>query len=179
VPINLRNMTSTVLRSEDSLSVPESLSRMTNCMVFLGELTTSVICFCWIPFFAQNLSKTWMPFGVRCQTEPFIVNSFACFPSADSTNRASKKRWHTDRAISRAIENVVVVVVVTILDGSLGSGIRFDCENLREPRLFIPSSERKEWSTLVNRTRWGANGRLTTNVANKSVKSFQILVHSS
>jgi hypothetical protein len=42
------------------------------------------------------------------------------------------------------MENVVVVVVVTILEGSFGSGIRFDCENLREPRLLIASSDKKE-----------------------------------
>lgn len=100
------------------------------------------------------------------------MNSFACFPSADSMNLASKKRWHTDRAISRAIENVVVVVVVTIREGSLGSGIRFDWENLSDPKLFIASSDKNEWSTRVNRTRWGANGKLTTKVANKSLKSF-------
>jgi hypothetical protein len=58
-------------------------------------------------------------------------------------NRASINRWHTDLAISLAIENVVVVVVVTILEGSFGSGIRFDCENLRDPRFPIASSEVK------------------------------------
>jgi len=100
------------------------------------------------------------------------VNSLACFPSADSTNLASKKRWHTDRAISRAIENVVVVVVVTIREGSLGSGIRFDWENLSDPKLFMASSDKNEWSTRLNRTRWGAKGKLTTNVANRSLKSF-------
>ncbi len=53
------------------------------------------------------------------------------------------KRWQTDLAISFAMEKVVVVVVVTILEGSLGSGIRFDWENLRDPRLLIASSDVK------------------------------------
>ena len=53
------------------------------------------------------------------------------------------KRWQTDRAISFAMENVVVVVVVTIREGSLGSGMRFDCENFKDPRLLIASSEVK------------------------------------
>lgn len=87
-------------------------------------------------------------------------------------NRASKNLWHTDRAISRAIEKVVVVVVVTIREGSLGSGIRLDCENFREPRLLIASSERNECSMRVNRMRWDASGRLTIKVANKSLKSL-------
>jgi len=39
------------------------------------------------------------------------------------------------------MEKVVVVVVVTILELSFGSGIRFDCENLREPRFVIASSD--------------------------------------
>ncbi len=37
--------------------------------------------------------------------------------------------------MSLAMEKVVVVVVVTMREGSLGSGIRFDCENLREPQI--------------------------------------------
>lgn len=104
------------------------------------------------------------------------MNSFACLPSADSINRLSRNRWQIDRAISFAIENVVVVVVVTILMLSFGSGILFDWENLSEPRLLIASSERKECSTLVKRTRWAASGRLTTRVANKSLKSYSTLV---
>jgi hypothetical protein len=43
-------------------------------------------------------------------------------------------------AISRVIENVVVVVVVITRDGSLGSGPRLDCENLREARFAAASS---------------------------------------
>ena len=57
--------------------------------------------------------------------------------------RASMKRRQTERAISLAMEKVVVVVVVTIRDGSLGSGIRLDWENLSEPRLLIASSDVK------------------------------------
>lgn len=41
------------------------------------------------------------------------------------------------------MEKVVVVVVVTIREGSFGSGMRLDWENFSEPRLFIASSEVK------------------------------------
>jgi hypothetical protein len=70
-----------------------------------------------------------------------------------------------------AIEKVVVVVVVTMREGSLGSGIRFDWENLRDPKLLIASSEVKVWSYLVKRTRWESNFKLTIKVENKSMKS--------
>jgi hypothetical protein len=70
------------------------------------------------------------------------------------------------------MEKVVVVVVVTIREGSFGSGIRLDCENFKDPKLLMASSDKNEWSTLVNLTRWGASGKLTTNVANKSLKSY-------
>ncbi len=73
------------------------------------------------------------------------------------------------------MEKVVVVVVVTMRDGSLGSGIRFDWENFRDPKLLMASSDKNECSMRVNLTRWGASGRLTTNVANKSLKSFHML----
>jgi hypothetical protein len=43
-------------------------------------------------------------------------------------------------AISRDMENVVVVVVVMIRVGSLGSAAREDWENLREARLAAASS---------------------------------------
>ena len=46
-------------------------------------------------------------------------------------------------AISRVIEKVVVVVVVTMRVGSLGSGPRLDWENLRFARLRAASSLRK------------------------------------
>lgn len=87
-----------------------------------------------------------MPFGVSCHTALLEVKSF--LPSADSMNLASRNFWHTERAISFAIEKVVVVVVVTIRDGSLGSGMRLDCENLSEPRFVMASSEVKVWSIL-------------------------------
>ena len=44
------------------------------------------------------------------------------------------KCWHIAFAISRVIEKVVVVVVVTIRDLSLGSGPRLDWENFKEAR---------------------------------------------
>ena len=92
-------------------------------------------------------------------------------PSAGSTKRASTKRWQTERAISLAMEKVVVVVVVTMRDGSLGSGIRFDCENLSEPRLLTASSDVNVCSTFWKRTRCGLSGRLTTRVEKRSLKS--------
>src|SRR6187551_1032053 len=110
-----------------------------------------------------------IPLGVSCQTAVLDEKSF--LPSADSINRASRNFWHTDLAISLAMENVVVVVVVTIRDGSLGSGIRLDWENLREPRFVIASSEVKVWSTREKRTRCGVKGRLTMRVAKRSLKS--------
>jgi hypothetical protein len=70
-----------------------------------------------------------------------------------------------------AIEKVVVVVVVTMREESLGSGIRFDWENLRDPKLLIASSDVKVWSYLVKRTRWESNFKLTIKVENKSMKS--------
>jgi hypothetical protein len=69
------------------------------------------------------------------------------------------------------MEKVVVVVVVTILEGSFGSGMRFDWENLREPRLVRASSVVKVCSTFVKRTRWGVKGKLTINVEKRSLRS--------
>lgn len=75
--------------------------------------------------------------------------------------------------MSRAMEKVVVVVVVTMRDGSLGSGILFDWENLSDPKLLMASSERKVCSILVNRTRCAERGRrLTINVPKRSLKSY-------
>ena len=91
-----------------------------------------------MPFREQNLERICIPLGVNCQTDFDDVKSV--FPSNDSINLASRKRSRTVRAISLAIEKVVVVVVVTILDGSRGSGMRFDCENFSEPRFVIASS---------------------------------------
>lgn len=79
-----------------------------------------------------------MPLGVSCQTELLELKSV--LPSTDSIILASKNRAQVARAISRAMENVVVVVVVTILSGALGSGMRFDCENFKDPRFVIASS---------------------------------------
>lgn len=110
-----------------------------------------------------------MPFGVSCQTE--LLEPKSCFPSRDSTKRASTKRLQTVRAISLAIENVVVVVVVTMREGSFGSGIRFDCENLREPRFVRASSVVNVCSILVKRTLCGVRGRDTIRVEKRSLRS--------
>ena len=126
-----------------------------------------------MPFLEQKRSKTVSPLDVNCHTEPFIVYVGCSLPSADSMNLASKNLWHIDRAMSLAMEKVVVVVVVTMRDGSLGSGIRFDCENLREPRLLMASSDKNVCSILVNLTRWAPNGnKLTIKVEKRSLKSY-------
>lgn len=65
----------------------------------------------------------------------------------------------------------MVVVVTTHLAGFLGSGIRLDWENFREPRLVMASSDRKVSSTREKRTRWGVSGRLVTRVEKRSLKS--------
>jgi hypothetical protein len=59
---------------------------------------------------------------------------------AFSMRRASIKCWLIAFAMSRVMENVVVVVVVTTREGSLGSGPRLDCENLSEARFWAASS---------------------------------------
>lgn len=82
---------------------------------------------------------------------------------------------HTDRAISLAMENVVVVVVVTIRVESFGSGIRFDCENFSEPRFVMASSVVNVFSTLVNRTLCVVRGRLTISVEKRSLKSCALV----
>lgn len=122
-----------------------------------------------MPFRWQKRERICIPFGVSCHTELRELKS--ALPSTDSTNLASKKRVHTDLAISFAIEKVVVVVVVTIRDGSFGSGIRFDCENFRDPRFVIASSVVNVCSIRVKRTRCGVSGRLTISVEKRSLKS--------
>lgn len=99
-------------------------------------------------------------------------------PSTGSISLASRNLVQTDLAISLAMENVVVVVVVTIRDGSFGSGIRFDWENLREPRFVIASSVVKVCSTFENRTRCAVSGRLTMSVEKRSLKSCHLSVSS-
>jgi len=65
-----------------------------------------------------------------------------------------------------------VVVVTTHLEGFLGSGMRLDCENFKDPRLVMASSDRKVSSTLENLTRCGVSGKLVISVENKSLKSL-------
>jgi hypothetical protein len=61
-------------------------------------------------------------------------------------------------AISRVIEKVVVVVVVITREGSLGSGPRFDWENLREARLAAASSLRGHEKGGKEEWIWGGEG---------------------
>lgn len=48
--------------------------------------------------------------------------------------------WHMALAMSRVMEKVVVVVVVTMREDSRGSGPRFDWENFSEARFLAASS---------------------------------------
>jgi hypothetical protein len=61
-----------------------------------------------------------------------------------------------DLAISRVMENVVVVVVVTTRLGFRGSGPRLDWENLREAKFWAASSLRNK--VCENGGRGGSNG---------------------
>jgi len=70
------------------------------------------------------------------------------------------------------MENVVVVVVTTHLEGLFGSGMRFDCENFNEPKFAMASSDRNVSSTFVNLTRCAVRGRLVIELKNKSLMSF-------
>lgn len=72
-----------------------------------------------------------------------------------------------------------MVVVTTHLEGLLGSGMRLDCENFRDPRLVIASSDRNVSSILVNLTRCAVSGKLVISVENKSLKSLEKGLSSS
>jgi hypothetical protein len=91
-------------------------------------------------------------------------------------------------AISLVMEKVVVVVVVTTREGSLGSGPRLEEENLREAKFWAASSLEhyydcqlsidsgelrttyvvKEWENVLKNCLWGASSRDTIRVANRS-----------
>src|ERR1700744_5489950 len=111
------------------------------------------MCRALIPLRLQKRCNVAEPLGVNCQTPPLVTNRVLALDSAASISRASTKRWQTERAISLAMENVVVVVVTTHREGFLGSGMRFDWENFREPRLVMASSDRNVSSTRENLTR--------------------------
>ena len=92
-----------------------------------------------MPLRVMKRSRTWRPFGVSTYT-PRSLNKFDDGSAAFSIKRASMKCWLIALAMSRVIENVVVVVVVITRDGSRGSGPRLDCENLRLARFSAASS---------------------------------------
>lgn len=71
---------------------------------------------------------------------PRSLKDVFCRSVAFSITCASRKCAQIDFAISRVIEKVVVVVVVMMRDGSLGSAERLDWENFREARLLHASS---------------------------------------
>jgi hypothetical protein len=125
-----------------------------------------------MPLRMQNLCKMAVPLAVSCHTAPLVTNVVWLFDSADSINLASTNLWQTDLAISLAIEKVVVVVVTTHLEGFLGSGMRLDWENFKEPRFVMASSDKNVSSILEKRTRWGVKGRLVIRVEKRSLKSL-------
>lgn len=63
--------------------------------------------------------------------------------------------------------------MTTHLEGLVGSGMRLDCENLRDPRLVIASSDRNVSSILVNLTRCAVRGKLVMSVEKRSLKSLE------
>lgn len=69
--------------------------------------------------------------------------------------------------------NVVVVVVVTTLLGSLGSGARFDCENLRAERFSAASSVVKEFGYVLKYCLCVVSSRETMSVAKRSCVSWR------
>lgn len=92
---------------------------------------------------------------------------------AFSIKRASMKCWLMAFAISRVMEKVVVVVVVTTREGSLGSGPRFDCENFREARFCAASSVEKELGNVLKNCLCGPSWSDTIRVAKRSRVSFK------
>jgi hypothetical protein len=106
------------------------------------DANTSARWSAFMPFLEMKRSSTCRPFGVSMYV-PRSLKRFDWGSDAFSIRRASMKCWHMALAMSRVIENVVVVVVVTIRDGSLGSGPRLDWANLSEARLAAASSLRK------------------------------------
>lgn len=87
-------------------------------------------------------AHTAKPLGVHCQM-PRSRNSVPTGSAAFLMRRASRNSWHVAFALSRPIKKVVVVVVVTMRRGFLGSGVRFDCANLSADRLRHASSLRR------------------------------------
>ncbi|KAG9533513.1 RGS-domain-containing protein, partial [Aureobasidium melanogenum] len=63
-----------------------------------------------------------------------LVDAVALTEASENAHTLRENLLQTVRAISLAMEKVVVVVVVTILEGSFGSGMRLDWENLSDPR---------------------------------------------
>jgi len=71
------------------------------------------------------------------------------------------------------MENVVVVVVVTTREGSLGSGPRFDCENLREAKFCAASSVENEFANVRKNCLWDESCNDTMRVAKRSSVSLR------
>lgn len=69
--------------------------------------------------------------------------------------------------------NVVVVVVVTTREGSFGSGVRFDCENLRAERFSAASSVVNELEYDLNICRCVVSCREAIRVAKRSCMSCE------
>lgn len=90
-------------------------------------------------FFEMKFSTTCRPLGVSWYV-PRSLKRLEDGSNAFSMRRASMKCWLKAFAISRVMENVVVVVVVMIREGSLGSGSRLDWVNFSEAKFCAASS---------------------------------------
>jgi hypothetical protein len=104
---------------------------------------------------------------------PLSLNRLEEGSAAFSIRRASIKCWLMALAMSRVIEKVVVVVVVTTREGSLGSGPRFDCENLSEAKFCAASSVENELGNVRKNCLWDESWSDTIRVAKRSRVSLR------
>jgi hypothetical protein len=93
-------------------------------------------------------AHTARPLGVHRQM-PRSRKSVPAGSTAFAMSRASRNSWHVALALSRLIRNVVVVVVTATRRGFLGSGVRFDCANLRADRFRQASSLREKHGAYI------------------------------
>jgi hypothetical protein len=87
---------------------------------------------------------------------------------------ASMKCWQMVFAMGLGMEKVVVVVVVTMREASLGSVVRLDWEKRRDARLAAASSVVKEFGYDLKKRVCVESSSETIKVANKSCVSCQV-----
>lgn len=125
VRIMTRNIFATAARPRTiwSSSIVREIRRGRICLILPKYLAIAEVS---TPLLTQNSSTICRPLGVNCQ----ILRSRkerVWVSTAHSIKRAHRNCWQSALAMSRAMLNVVVVLVVTIFCGSLGSGTRTDC----------------------------------------------------